>query len=70
MPFIMKPIEEVKSNIEEIRNDSFSNTEKFDVLLVVMIILLMFAFKNVTAFIMKMIGALIIGLGLYTLIVT
>ena len=70
MPFVIKPIEEIKSNVEEMQVDSFSNNEKFDVLLVIMIVLLMFAFKNVTAFIMKLVGALIVGLGVYTLFVT
>ena len=74
MPFsaevIDKKVEEVQQQVIQPSFDKVTNSEKFDILFVIMIVLLMFAFKNVTAFIMKMIGALIIGLGIYALVLT
>jgi len=74
MPFSVKPIEETITQVEQqvsnINIEKFTNSEKFDVLFVIMIVLLMFAFSRFTAVIFKLIGAVIIGLGVYTLFLT
>lgn len=74
MPFSVKPIEEtiaqVEQQVSDINIEKFTNSEKFDVLFVIMIVLLMFAFSRFTAVIFKLIGAVIIGLGVYTLFLT
>jgi|LauGreDrversion4_2_1035121.scaffolds.fasta_scaffold420909_2 hypothetical protein len=66
MPLTLQTVQEVKTVAKEA--PSFSSGEKMDVLFVIMIVLLMFAFKNITAFIMKGAGLIVLGLGLYTLL--
>lgn len=66
MPLVTETVEHAKNVVSEPKQ--LSSGDKFDVLFVLMIVLLLFAFKNVTAFIMKAIGALILILGTYTLL--
>jgi len=66
MPLTLQTVQEVKTVAKEA--PSFSSGEKMDVLFVIMIVLLLFAFKNVTAFLMKGAGLIVLGLGVYTLL--
>ncbi len=66
MPLVTETVEHAKNVVSEPKQ--LSSGDKFDVLFVLMIVLLLFAFKNVTAFIMKAAGALILILGTYTLL--
>ena len=68
MPFIVKPIEEIKTEIINPTVDKINQGDKMDVVLVILIVLLMFVFRGITAFLFKAIGVVIIGLGIYTLI--
>jgi len=68
MPFELKQLEEVKTEVLDPVIGQLSNSEKFDVLFVIMIVLLMYAFRGVTAFIFKLIGAAIIVGGVFTLL--
>ena len=70
MPFIVKPIEEIKTEILNPTVDKINQGDKMDVVLVILIVLLMFVFRGITAFLLKAIGAVIIGAGLYTLFLT
>jgi len=70
MPFIVKPIEEIKTEILNPTVDKINQGDKMDVVLVILIVLLMFVFRSITAFLLKAIGAVIIGAGLYTLFLT
>ncbi len=67
MPLVTKQIEEVKHDVIDPVIKSISSHEKFDVIFVIMIVLLLFAFKNVTAFIIKTLGIVFVMAGLYTL---
>lgn len=66
MPLVTETVEQTKEVLSSPKQ--MSSGDKFDVLFVLMIVLLMFAFKNITAFIMKALGALILILGTYTLL--
>ena len=68
MPFIVKPIEEIKTERLNPTVDKINQGDKMDVVLVILIVLLMFVFRSITAFLFKAIGVVIIGLGIYTLI--
>ena len=70
MPFIVKPIEEIKTEILNPTVDKINQGDKIDVVLVILIVLLMFVFRSITAFLLKAIGAVIIAIGLYTLFLT
>ena len=70
MPFIVKPIEEIKTEILNPTVDKINQGDKMDVVLVILIVLLMFVFRGITAFLLKAIGAVIIAIGLYTLFLT
>ena len=70
MPFIVKPIEEIKTEILNPTVDKINQGDKMDVVLVILIVLLMFVFPSITAFLLKAIGAVIIAIGLYTLFLT
>ena len=70
MPFIVKPIEEIKTEILNPTVDKINQGDKIDVVLVILIVLLMFVFRGITAFLLKAIGAVIIAIGLYTLFLT
>ena len=70
MPFIVKPIEEIKTEILNPSVDKINQGDKMDVVLVILIVLLMFVFRSITAFLLKAIGAVIIAIGLYTLFLT
>ena len=70
MPFIVKPIEEIKTEILNPTVDKINQGDKMDVVLVILIVLLMFVFRGITPFLLKAIGAVIIGAGLYTLFLT
>ena len=70
MPFIVKPIEEIKTEILNPTVDKINQGDKMDVVLVILIVLLMFVFLSITAFLLKAIGAVIIAIGLYTLFLT
>jgi hypothetical protein len=70
MPFIVKPIEEIKTEILNPTVDKINQGDKMDVVLVILIVLLMFVFRSITAFLFKAIGAVIIAIGLYTLFLT
>ena len=70
MPFIVKPIEEIKTEILNPTVDKINQGDKMDVVLVILIVLLMFVFRGITTFLLKAIGAVIIGVGLYTLFLT
>ena len=70
MPFIVKPIEEIETEILNPTVDKINQGDKMDVVLVILIVLLMFVFRGITAFLLKAIGAVIIGAGLYTLFLT
>jgi hypothetical protein len=70
MPFIVKPIEEIKTEILNPTIDKINQGDKMDVVLVILIVLLMFVFRSITAFLLKAIGAVIIAIGLYTLFLT
>ena len=70
MPFIVKPIEEIKTEILNPTVDKINQGDKMDVVLVLLIVLLMFVFRSITAFLLKAIGAVIIAIGLYTLFLT
>ena len=70
MPFIVKPIEEIKTEILNPTVDKINQGDKMDVVLVMLIVLLMFVFRSITAFLLKAIGAVIIAIGLYTLFLT
>ena len=70
MPFIVKPIEEIKTEILNPTVDKINQGDKMDVVLVILIVLLMFVFRSITAFLLKAIGAVIIAIGLYTLFST
>ena len=70
MPFIVKPIEEIKTEILNPTVDKINEGDKMDVVLVILIVLLMFVFRSITAFLLKAIGAVIIAIGLYTLFLT
>jgi hypothetical protein len=69
MAFELKPIETLKQEHIDPIIGKFSNNEKFDVLFVIMIVLLLFAFSKITSFIFRGIGVVIIALGIYTLII-
>ena len=70
MPFIVKQIEEIKTEILNPTVDKINQGDKMDVVLVILIVLLMFVFRSITAFLLKAIGAVIIAIGLYTLFLT
>ena len=70
MPFIVKPIEEIKTEILNPTVYKINQGDKMDVVLVILIVLLMFVFRSITAFLLKAIGAVIIAIGLYTLFLT
>lgn len=70
MPFIVKPIEEIKTEIINPTVDKINQGDKMDVVLVILIVLLMFVFRGITAFLLKAIGVVIIAAGLYTLLLT
>ena len=70
MPFIVKSIEEIKTEILNPTVDKINQGDKMDVVLVILIVLLMFVFRGITTFLLKAIGAVIIGVGLYTLFLT
>ena len=66
MPLVTETVQQTKEVLSSPKQ--MSSGDKFDVLFVLMIVLLMFAFKNITAFIMKASGVLILILGTYTLL--
>ena len=70
MPFIVKPIEEIKTEILNPTVDKINQGDKMDVVVVILIVLLMFVFRSITAFLLKAIGPVIIAIGLYTLFLT
>ena len=70
MPFIVKSIEEIKTEILNPTVDKINQGDKMDVVLVILIVLLMFVFRSITAFLLKAIGAVIIAIGFYTLFLT
>ena len=66
MPLVTETVEQTKEVLSSPKQ--MSSGDKFDVLFVLMSVLLIFAFKNITAFIMKASGVLILILGTYTLL--
>jgi hypothetical protein len=63
MPFTVTPIEELKPHIEELKS-----TDKFDVLIVLLVVLALFIFRGLALLLFKFFGFLIIAVTLYILI--
>jgi hypothetical protein len=63
MPFTVTQIEEIKPQI-----DNLKNTDKFDILVVLLVVLSFFIFRGIASLIFKVIGFLIIAIALYTLL--
>ena len=63
MPFITETVENLKTQTDEVMNTGDTS----DVVFVMLIVVVLWAFSKFTAFILKGIGAVIIALGLYTL---
>ena len=74
MPFEVKEfekkVEEIQEQVLNPTIDKINEGDKMDVVLVILIVALMFVFRSITAFILKLIGAVIIAAGLYTLLIT
>jgi hypothetical protein len=63
MPFTVTQIEEIKPQIDDLKN-----TDKFDILVVLLVVIALFVFRGVASFIFKIIGFLIIAIALYALL--
>lgn len=63
MPFTVTQIEEIKPQIDHLKT-----TDKFDVLVVLLVVIALFVFRGVASFIFKIIGFLIIAIALYALL--
>jgi large-conductance mechanosensitive channel len=63
MPFTVMQIEEIKPQI-----DNLKNTDKFDILVVLLVVIALFVFRGFASFIFKVIGFLIIAFALYGLL--
>jgi hypothetical protein len=74
MPFLSQPLDKMVEEVQQQTIQPFieitSNSEKFDVMFVIMVVLLMFTFSRLTSIIFKVLGSIIIAFGLYTLIAT
>ena len=74
MPFLSQPLDKMVEEVQQQTIQPFieitSNSEKFDVMFVIMVVLLMFTFSRLTSIILKVLGSIIITFGLYTLIAT
>ena len=74
MPFLSQPLDKMVEEVQQQTIQPFieitSNSEKFDVMFVIMVVLLMFTFSRLTSIIFKVLGSIIITFGLYTLIAT
>lgn len=74
MPFLSQPLDKMVEEVQQQTIQPFieitSNSEKFDVMFVIMVVLLMFTFSRLTSIIFKALGSIIIAFGLYTLIAT
>tara|TARA_R100000231_G_C5317907_1_gene162483 strand:+ start:774 stop:974 length:201 start_codon:yes stop_codon:yes gene_type:complete len=63
MPFITETVENLKTQTDEVMNTGDTS----DVVFVMLIVIVLWAFSKFTAFILKGIGAVILALGFYTL---
>lgn len=70
MPIITQPIEEVKEYIEDHTPIQLSSGDIADVWFVVFIGMLMYFFSNFVSLLIKVGGAILVILGLYTIFLT
>ncbi len=70
MPFITETVEETIDEIKTHTDDLVNTGDTSDVVFVMLIVLVLWAFSKFTAIILKSIGAIILALGLYTLFLT
>ena len=70
MPIITQPIEEVKEYIDEHMPLELTTGDIADVWLVVFIGMLMYFFSNFVSLLIKVGGAILVILGLYTIFLT
>ena len=70
MPIITQPIEEVKEYIDEHTPLELTTGDIADVWLVVFIGMLMYFFSNFVSLLIKVGGAILVILGLYTIFLT
>tara|TARA_R110000824_G_scaffold247627_2_gene436675 strand:- start:1674 stop:1886 length:213 start_codon:yes stop_codon:yes gene_type:complete len=70
MPFITETVEETISDLKTQTDDLVNTGDKSDVVFVILIVVVLWAFSRFTAIILKSVGAIIVALGLYTLFLT
>ena len=70
MPFITETVEETIGEIKTHTDDLVNTGDKSDVVFVILIVVVLWAFSRFTAIILKSVGAIIVALGLYTLFLT